>query len=364
MAALPNDKITTTLVANTLVVGSRDVGALCSHTSINPWSRYKPVNFESPSISGITRDALSGFVINSRVLVYDKPTGGANSPYRLGDFRGYNHTARRPANINKTQNFLAQYDGDTHGGSTNAVSISVILPNTEVMNLLKTQYGITHCSIYDTNDIFVGSSRMALNSLTESNYQLNSSANVNLESTPVGGTYNKTFKIWYGNINDYRMFSIPGGDTITVTGKVLARGVRFQTAILPTDSFIPYSITGGIQVTSTFDAANEKVTIDYIRIAGAAKNAQDTYKNSLMYGNFNAKVNWQLQYQVSVNGVITVPYTLVPNWYNLNAYSTQPIDLMYSMGSYEVINGSQMEVTNVPHGSIITFRLTYTSLNW
>ena len=107
--ALPNDKITTTLVANTLGASSRDVGTLCTHTAINKWSKWKPVRFGT--VAGLTQQELemveygikagnntpssSYFTPTSPYFIYNKPRGSAyNEPYRLGDFRNYNHDAQ------------------------------------------------------------------------------------------------------------------------------------------------------------------------------------------------------------------------------------------------------------------------------
>lgn len=103
--ALPNDKITTTLVGNTLGSSSRDVGTLCTHPNINKWSKNKPISVNK--IEGLTSDDRLGVdyglvppatktnytPVYSANWVYNKPTGGASSPYRIGDFRGYEHLA-------------------------------------------------------------------------------------------------------------------------------------------------------------------------------------------------------------------------------------------------------------------------------
>lgn len=104
--ALGTTNITTNLIATTLGEVAADVGTLCKSTQINKWSKNKPVKFEK--ISGIDDNDLKsinyGFtfprtnvfnVIASQKWTYEKPTGGATSPFRLGDFRGYLHTATK-----------------------------------------------------------------------------------------------------------------------------------------------------------------------------------------------------------------------------------------------------------------------------
>lgn len=103
--ALPSDKISTSLVGETLGTSSRDVGTLCTHPNINKWSKNKPIS--SNKLTGlISADKLGadyGLVppptqinytpVYSQNWIYNRPTGGVNSPYRLGDFRGYEHLA-------------------------------------------------------------------------------------------------------------------------------------------------------------------------------------------------------------------------------------------------------------------------------
>ena len=111
--ALGTTSITTTLVGNTLGLVSRDVGTLCSSSLINKWSKYKPVIYPTISTTGNWWKAVDGncglsipeysninnlvtAITNGVTWNYNKPTGGASSPYRLGDFRGYEHNANIP----------------------------------------------------------------------------------------------------------------------------------------------------------------------------------------------------------------------------------------------------------------------------
>ncbi len=106
--ALPNTGITTSMVGAAIGSSSRDVGALCTHLNVNKWSRHKPVmgvDLEFPvnipsSLIVQTQDSYVDFDENGNIIIppfiYKRPTGGVNSPYRLGDFRGYNHQAEYP----------------------------------------------------------------------------------------------------------------------------------------------------------------------------------------------------------------------------------------------------------------------------
>ena len=107
---LGSTNISTTTVANALQTSSHDVGTLCTHANINKWSKWKPVRYATNT--GITEEQLKSVQFgltaathltqsqmqgNSVVgWTYNKPLGGQNSPYRLGDFRNYNTDAQCP----------------------------------------------------------------------------------------------------------------------------------------------------------------------------------------------------------------------------------------------------------------------------
>ena len=104
MAALGTTDITTTLVGNTISSSSHSLSVLCAHANINKWSRYKPTRgatgdntfwkgsddncgFILPTLTG--NSGNYGVYSNSGVWGYSQPNG--TYPYRLGDFRGYDH---------------------------------------------------------------------------------------------------------------------------------------------------------------------------------------------------------------------------------------------------------------------------------
>ena len=114
------------MALGTTGIGSEVVGAaigiadtrwsvLCTSSNINKWSKYKPVIYPVIATAGITNwwkavdgncglsipeylniDSLVTAITNGVTWNYNKPTGGASSPYRLGDFRGYAHDANIP----------------------------------------------------------------------------------------------------------------------------------------------------------------------------------------------------------------------------------------------------------------------------
>lgn len=143
--ALGTTGITTAAVGTALGSSSRDVGTLCKHSAINKWAKGKPVPY--PSDTGVTdherRFCNQGFDLNSVTSIsisqllssaqankdwtYIKPSGGANSPYRLGDFRGYNHNAVPPYNFNSFP-----VNVETTGSTANASFRILIDSNAEL----------------------------------------------------------------------------------------------------------------------------------------------------------------------------------------------------------------------------------------
>lgn len=118
--ALANGKITAPVSIDDLKSlfgeSSGDLATLCTSQKINVWAKYKPTVFPSPFPDDWykAKDGNYGLniTVDNRVSswsalvaeyskpkngysnIYIRPSGGATSPYRLGDFRGYNHNAK------------------------------------------------------------------------------------------------------------------------------------------------------------------------------------------------------------------------------------------------------------------------------
>lgn len=140
MAVLPTTGISTTLVGTTLGSGSRDVGALCTHPNINKWARFKPIASGKPfnlqesdfvdakyglevetfsTLPLLTSSYLAGTAETAKYMW--KPTGGVNSPYRLGDFRGYDSDSQPPFSVD-----IAQMQSIRELGDIVPISLDVI----------------------------------------------------------------------------------------------------------------------------------------------------------------------------------------------------------------------------------------------
>lgn len=105
--------ITIGMVKQTLGVAETNLGGLCTSENVNPWSVWKPISSKEATLTrAIIKSADYGVSMlnattaesllrqvqenNNMGYVYNKPTGNNYSPYRLGDFRNYNHKAPIP----------------------------------------------------------------------------------------------------------------------------------------------------------------------------------------------------------------------------------------------------------------------------
>lgn len=105
--AIGKTNISIDLVRRTIGSSKTDVGGLCTDDKVNMFSYYKPVdsdrittdpNSDWPSLVknsfGLIIPSLTLPIDTSLNWSWDKPKGGALSPYRLSDFGGYDHAAK------------------------------------------------------------------------------------------------------------------------------------------------------------------------------------------------------------------------------------------------------------------------------
>ena len=126
---LPNSNISVAMVRNKLGARTNDVGRLCNHPNINRWSKYKPIIYgDSAHSTGGLFPYNSGLIVKSdtksvagssihyfvpanlnNILTLESNLDVNGNPtfteqdyygdlkYRLGDFRLYNHSAKKPS---------------------------------------------------------------------------------------------------------------------------------------------------------------------------------------------------------------------------------------------------------------------------
>lgn len=153
MAILPNNGVSISAVRSALLesMSKNDLGSLCKSTSVRQWSKYKPVRSNKILMSqpqdwysvndgfyvytyydafDLLDDFLRGI---EHCWEYQKPTGESTSPYRLGDFRGYNHDAVMWFNLEFENASRQIYAGETrhvlNNSNNPAFDIQEILNN-------------------------------------------------------------------------------------------------------------------------------------------------------------------------------------------------------------------------------------------
>lgn len=145
---LPKQNISIMDVRNCIGYPSMDLGTLCScgEKYINKWSKYKPVHnvftTERPSDwwKGTLRNCgieylqhntitnlLSSIDSGEEQFPYLGPRGGTGSPYRLGDFAGYNSTITAPI-------FAGNHEGTYYKNNVN-LGVGAIVRNAGVDEL-------------------------------------------------------------------------------------------------------------------------------------------------------------------------------------------------------------------------------------
>lgn len=111
--SVSNEKITAPVsiddVKSVLGYGSNDLASLCTYEGINMWAKYKPVDSDNAFLNintgwkGKRNDCNINYPKTTNIYdikgYYSQANNGfthrtASAPYRLGDFRGYNHKAK------------------------------------------------------------------------------------------------------------------------------------------------------------------------------------------------------------------------------------------------------------------------------
>lgn len=119
--------VTISDVKNAIGNSSNNLGTLCTSSSINKWAKFKPVihpddvrnqgeyntvdgkaglNIKYVVLPNATQSTVRALYTDAENWSYNVPTGGANSPYRLGDFRGYQVNSYPPIQSNFTKGVI------------------------------------------------------------------------------------------------------------------------------------------------------------------------------------------------------------------------------------------------------------------
>ena len=105
MAALPQ-QLSISLIKTTLGAGTNKLSELCRHVNINMFSFARPYDRRTGNAGLISRLNVPEFITPGAVPASGwsakLPVGGADSPFRMGDFAGYDHAAPVPIGVKKT----------------------------------------------------------------------------------------------------------------------------------------------------------------------------------------------------------------------------------------------------------------------
>ena len=157
---------------------ANSVGGLCTSPKINKWAKFKPIRnskvgdllltdfynanygIDLPIYSNVNAmiTAMSSIGGKSPSWGYSRPTGCAISPYRIGDFRGYNDNAFPPIGAFSMTNRAA-----VNGGNPNINGYIIMAQGDETnigwqdLNLAGRKLGIALKNL-STNNIYTATS--------------------------------------------------------------------------------------------------------------------------------------------------------------------------------------------------------------
>lgn len=111
MAIFPTSNLSLQYVCYQLGYAQASLGHLCKSDRINVFSKWKPIDYNGEKIDAAILkskgygvqllranniEALVALIKQGQTYIYNRPKGGASSPFRLGDFRNYNPDALEP----------------------------------------------------------------------------------------------------------------------------------------------------------------------------------------------------------------------------------------------------------------------------
>ena len=340
-----------------------DVG-LCSSTKINEWSPYKPINNSVVPRADATRDYISGFHIINNYLEYNRPTGGSSSPYCLGDFRGYNHYARRPSVQNES---LVLLDNNAALLSAGPISVSINITNPDQVCFAKVLNEnmptlTPKISIYEVvNGVEGGMIKNNIDITNGIDGVTRVSFDIIFATVPTtGSTIVRTFNIWYGDAGQTRRFRIHGADVCTVTIKIISAYPKVAITWDPTDFFA----IGGVTAANTvynydYNANTKTLIINSLQFSGPTKGPStfvhtDGHTYSVDYRGLDSNTN---------TFSTQARYSYGPTGLAFDAMSNFPRGFVTSITGYDVgytwtmTIGTPITLTNINRDDVVSIKL-------
>ena len=355
--ALPTTKITVKQVRDTLGETTLKVTELCTSPKINEWSPYKPIKATIVPRSEATRDYISGFTIVNSYLEYERP----DEVFSLGDFRGYNHYARRP-NVDDISKVVL--DNNSALISTGDVPVSVNITNPDQTCFAKVLEEnmptlTPTISIYEVvggvENFIVGGLPITngADGVTRVNFTVHFNTIPNTGSTTV-----KTYNIWYGDAGQTKRFRIHDADTFKVSVKVISAYPKVQLT-LDTSDFLAIGTSSISSYNYDYNMNTKTLVINNLQLSGLTKGPAtfqytDGHTYSVDYRGLDSNTNvfsTQIRYSYGQSGVSFDQMSNFPRGVTTSVTSYVP------GATWTLTVGTPITLTNIKSDDIVSIRV-------
>ena len=359
--ALPTTKITVKQVRDTLGETTLKVTELCTSPKINEWSPYKPIKATVVPRSEATRDNISGFTIVNNYLEYERP----DEVFALGDFRGYNHYARRPSVENFNKVVLDNNTDFVQNGSVSVV-VNITNPDQECFAKVLNENMPTltpKISIYEVVNGEEGG--MIANDLDVTNgadgiTRVSFTAQFSFTQVPPSGTIlTKTYNIWYGDAGQTKTFRIHGADTFTVTVKIISAYPKVQVSLETSDFLAIGSVNPITNYSYDYNMNTKTLVINNLQITGLTKGPEtfqyiDGHTYSVDYRGLDSNQNvfsTQVRYSYGQTGNSFDSMANLPRGFTTSVASYVP------GATWTLTVGTPITLTNIKSDDIVSIRV-------
>lgn len=355
--ALPTTKITVKQVRDTLGETTLKVTELCTSPKINEWSPYKPIKATVVPRSEATRDYISGFTIVNNYLEYERP----DEVFALGDFRGYNHYARRP-NVDDVS--IVVLDNNSGLISTGDVPVSVNITNPDQVCFDKVleENMPTLTPTISIYEVVSGVENFVVGGLPITNGSdgvTRVSFTVHFNTIPnTGSTTVKTYNIWYGDAGQTKRFRIHNADTFNVSVKVISAYPKVQLT-LDTSDFLAIGTSSISSYNYDYNMNTKTLVINNLQLSGLTKGPAefqytDGHTYSVDYRGLDSNQNTfstQVRYSYGQSGLSFDQMNNFPRGFTTSVTSYVP------GATWTLTVGTPITLTNIKSDDIVSIRV-------
>lgn len=357
--ALPTTKITVKQVKDTLGETTLKVTELCVSPKINEWSPYKPIKAEIVPRSTATRDYISGFTVVNNYLEYNRPTG----PYSLGDFRGYNHYARKPSVENFNKVILDNNTDFVQNGNVSVV-INITNPDQECFAKVLNENMPTLTPTISIYEVVGGVENFIISGLPITNgadgiTRVSFTSQFSFTQMPPSGTtLTKTYNIWYGDAGQTKRFRIHNADTFTVTVKIISAYPKVQLT-LDTSDFLAIGTSSISSYIYDYNMNTKTLVINTLQLTGVTKGPAtfqytDGHTYSVDYRGLDSNTNvfsTQVRYSYGQSGSTFDTMNNFPRGFTTSVASYVP------GATWTLTVGTPITLTNIKSDDIVSIRV-------